>query len=197
MTGNGLFAFGIFDDFTGYHIYELVVFILIGAGGGFVGAYFNFLCMRVTQFRMKNMQISWKRMIELLLITFFFGVISFCVPLMWTPCTPIPVNTADWTSQQVNLLDSLVQYQCGDNEYNQVASLYFVAPDVAMQQLYHYKEVDGTNYTTFDTGALLLFFFPYFFMAALTAGMLCPAGLFVPMLVAGYFIILIYLINNI
>jgi chloride channel 7 len=54
-----------------------------------------------------------------------------------------------------------------------------------MQQLYHYREVDGTTYTTFETGALLLFFVPYYFMAAITAGSLCPAGLFVPTLLAG------------
>lgn len=54
-----------------------------------------------------------------------------------------------------------------------------------MQQLYHFKEVGGTTYTTFQTGALLLFFIPYFFMAAITSGTLCPAGLFVPTLLAG------------
>ncbi len=54
-----------------------------------------------------------------------------------------------------------------------------------MQQLYHFKEVDGTSYTTFSTGALLLFFVPYFFLAAIVPGVLCPAGLFVPTLLAG------------
>eukprot|EP01039_Chlorochromonas_danica_P017392 gene17392-20734_t len=54
-----------------------------------------------------------------------------------------------------------------------------------MQQLHHYREVDGTTYKTFETGALLLFFIPYFFMAAITAGSMCPAGLFVPTLTAG------------
>jgi chloride channel 7 len=54
-----------------------------------------------------------------------------------------------------------------------------------MQQLYHYKEVDGTTYTTFQTGALLMFFIPYYLVAAITSGALCPAGLFVPTLLAG------------
>ncbi len=78
-----------------------------------------------------------------------------------------------------------MQFNCGDNYYNQVASLFFTPADTAMQQLYHYKEVDGTTYTTFETGALLMFFIPYYLMAAITSGTLCPAGLFVPTLLAG------------
>jgi chloride channel 7 len=54
-----------------------------------------------------------------------------------------------------------------------------------MQQLYHFRESGDTNYATFDTGALLFFFIPYFFVAAITSGIYCPAGLFVPTLLAG------------
>jgi CBS domain-containing protein len=60
-----------------------------------------------------------------------------------------------------------------------------VQSDTAMQQLYHFKEVGGTNYATFDTGALLLFFIPYFLLASVTSGTFCPAGLFVPTLLSG------------
>lgn len=109
----------------------------------------------------------------------------------------------------MDYLDQLVTFQCPAGYYNQVriitcvsldttsstyfleifqvASLYFTSSDNAMQQLYHFQEFGGTNYTTFDTAALLLFFIPYFFMATITAGTLCPAGLFVPTLLAGMY----------
>ena len=45
--------------------------------------------------------------------------------------------------------------------------------------------MDGSGFTTFESGPLILFILPYFFMAAITAGALCPAGLFVPTLLAG------------
>jgi chloride channel 7 len=157
----------------------------MGAAGGIMGAFFNYINKRATIYRSSYANVTWKRMVELLVLTFVFAVICFVLPLMWTPCTDIPTNTADWTTQEVNLLDDLVQYQCEDNQYNQLASLYFAPADTAMQQLYHYKEVDGTTYTTFETGPLLMFFIPYFFMAAITSGTLCPAGLFVPTLLAG------------
>jgi chloride channel 7 len=182
----GLFAFGVFDTFTGYYTYELFIFLLMGAVGGIMGAYFNHINEHTSILRMKHINpFVWKRIVELLSITFSMGVICFVTPLIWGICTPIPVNTADWSSQQIDLLADLVQYQCNDNEYNQVASLYMAPADVAMQQLFHFKEEGGTNYATFDTGALLMFLIPYFFMAAITSGILCPAGLFVPTLLAG------------
>jgi chloride channel 7 len=182
---DGLFAFGIFDDFSGYATYELLIFAAMGAAGGIMGAYFNYVNMTVTQYRQEYIKESWKRMLELVTITFVMCLLSFLIPLMWPFCTQIPTNTANWTSQELDLLDELVQFQCGSNQYNQVASLYFTSSDIAMQQLYHYREYDGTTYTTFDTGPLLMFFIPYFFMAAITAGSMCPAGLFVPTLLAG------------
>jgi chloride channel 7 len=182
---DALFAFGTFDDVTGYNTYELFIFAGMGVAGGIMGAFFNEINKRVSKFRASYANQVWKRMIELLILTFVFSVITFVVPLMWNTCTEKPTDTADWSTSQLDLLDELVQYECGSYQYNQVASLYFVPSDVAMQQLYHYKEIDGTTYTTFNTGPLLLFFVPYFLMAAITSGTLCPAGLFVPTLLAG------------
>ena len=109
----------------------------------------------------------------------------FVLPVLWSTCTPLPTDTASWTPQEFTLLGELVQFNCPENHYNQLASLYFVSADTAMQQLYHYREVDGTSYVTFSTGCLFLFFIPYFLFAAITAGTLAPAGLFVPTLLAG------------
>ena len=68
-------------------------------------------------------------------MTFVFCTISFVLPLLWNSCTPLPTQTASWTSSERDLLDQLVQFQCPENYYNQVASLYFVPADVAMQQM--------------------------------------------------------------
>lgn len=58
----------------------------------------------------------------------------------------------DWTAEEQTLLGDLVQFQCNNNQYNQVASLYFTDADTAMQQLFHFKEVNGSSYETFTTG---------------------------------------------
>ena len=54
-----------------------------------------------------------------------------------------------------------------------------------MRQLFHFRELDGLGLDSFTTGPLILFFVPYFLMAAITSGVLAPAGLFVPTLLAG------------
>lgn len=183
--GNGLFAFGVFDNFEGYATYELIFFAIIGVFGGVFGAYYNVLNDIVCTYRKKYLTTTFLKISELLALTFLTAVIAFIAPLIWNTCTDIPTDTAGYSSEEVDLLDKLVQYNCNSNQYNQVASLYMVSSDVAMQQLYHFKEVDGSKYTTFDTGALLLFFIPYYFLASITVGTFCPAGALVSSLLAG------------
>jgi chloride channel 7 len=178
------FQFGTFED-TSYFMYELFIFTLIGIVGGIMGAAFNSINEHVTIFRMSRLTSGWKRLLELLVLATVWSIISFIVPLMWQDCTPIPTQTATWTTEQYDLLQELVQFQCDSNSYNEVASLYFASSDTAMQQLFHFQETTETTYTTFSTGALLMFGIPYWFMAAITAGTLCPAGLFVPTLLSG------------
>ena len=151
-----------------------------------MGALFNYINKRMTAFRMiRYKEDNYRRLVELLCITFAFALISFLLPLAWMKCTPLPTDTGNWTAQEFQLLNKLVQFNCPNNQYNELASLYFVGADTAMQQLYHFKEINGTSYPTFTTGCLFLFFIPYFLFAAITSGTFAPAGLFVPTLLSG------------
>jgi chloride channel 7 len=181
---NGIFAFGNFNS-NGYYSYELLLFLVMGAAGGLMGSFFNAINREVTILRMKYLTTKSKQLAELLILTLLFAIITFVFPLMWTICTDLPTDTADWTADEQDLVNDLVRFQCGPNQYNQVASLYFTDSDTAMQQLFHFKEVNGSSYDTFSTGALLMFFIPYFSFAAITSGTFCPAGLFIPTLFAG------------
>ena len=185
-SNSGEFAFGTFDDFAGFRTYELIIFAIMGSLGGLMGALFNYINKRMTLFRKQRYHnMSWRRMLELLVITFLFGTITFVFPLIWQECTPLPSDTTNWSAQQLRLLEQLVPFGCEEGKYNQLASLYFVEADIAMQQLYHFLEIDGNHYETFNSGPLFLFFIPYFFFAAITSGTFAPAGLFVPTLLAG------------
>lgn len=86
--GYGLFAFGIFDDFGGYSTYELFIFAGIGVVGGILGGAFNHLNMMATKYRAQYAHKMYKRMMELLLLTFVMALISFVLPVMWNLCTP-------------------------------------------------------------------------------------------------------------
>lgn len=182
---DGVFAFGSFETST-FYLWELILFIVMGAAGGVMGAFFNWINKEVTLLRRKYLTTFARKFGELIAITFLFATISFAVPFWSTAwCSDIPIDTSDYTAYQQELLDSLQQYNCKNYQFNQLASLYMVDADYAMQQLFHFEEVNGTSYDTFGTSALVMFFVPYFLLAAVTSGTYCPAGLFVPTLLSG------------
>lgn len=193
VSSSGMFAFGQFDNLydgrSNFQIYELPMFMAIGCLGGVLGAFFNHLNEQVSIYRKKKINpVKSKRLTELVLITLTMSFISFIFPLMWQVCQPLP-DTESYdppaTKQELDLVDRLVRFQCGEGKYNQLASLYFTSGDMAMRQLFHFREVGHLGSDSFTTGPLILFFIPYFLMAAITAGVLAPAGLFVPTLLAG------------
>jgi chloride channel 7 len=187
---SSIFSFGQFDSLTegktNYFTYEIFIFAIIGCVGGLLGSLFNYINKKVTEYRMISINFSsLYRMIELLSYVTLMTTISFLLPLFWRKCTEIPSETAEFTSQERDLLNELSSFQCSSGQYNQLASLYFVEPDIALRQLFHYREYDGTDYVTFETIPLLLFFIPYFLMAACVSGVFAPTGLFVPLIIAG------------
>lgn len=187
----GMFAFGQFDTLVdgraNFYVYELPLFFAIGAMGGILGAGFNHINKLVSIYRKKHLNpYKWKRIVELVLITFAMSFISYILPMCWQVCTPIPEDpTGHFTVQETQLLTELVQFQCEPGEYNQLASLYFTSGDLAMRQLFHFREFNGEGANSFTFGPLILFFIPYFLLAAVTSGCFAPAGLFVPTLLSG------------
>ena len=189
-SSEGMFAFGQFDNLydgkANYSVYELPLFIAMGIIGGVLGAGFNDINERMSLYRKKYLNAyKWKRLLELVLITLGMSFISFILPLCWQQCTEVPTDMTNLSKQELSLLSHLVRFQCEEGQYNQLASLYFTSGDMGMRQLFHFRELDGAGFDSFTSGPLILFFVPYFLMAAITSGVLAPAGLFVPTLLAG------------
>jgi chloride channel 7 len=189
-SSEGMFAFGQFDNLydgkANYNVYELPLFIAMGCMGGVLGAFFNDINERMSIYRKKYLNAyKWKRLLELVLITLAMSFISFILPLCWQHCTEVPTDVTNLSKQELSLLSNLVRFQCEEGQYNQLASLYFTSGDMGMRQLFHFRELDGLGLDSFTSGPLILFFVPYFLMAAITSGVLAPAGLFVPTLLAG------------
>ena len=186
-----LFSFGEFtanyDGASNYSVWELLLFILIGCLGGLIGACFNAGNEHLTIWRMKKVNFSKKRrVLEVLAMSVLVTTVSFVMPLLWNRCTELPTDMQDWTNQEKELVNSLVPFYCvPGKEYNEVASLFFCEADVAIRQLFHFRETGETDSSTFSSAALFLFFIPYITLASLVYGIAVPSGLFVPSLLSG------------
>uniref|UniRef100_A0A6V2KMR1 Chloride channel protein n=1 Tax=Ditylum brightwellii TaxID=49249 RepID=A0A6V2KMR1_9STRA len=186
-----LFSFGEFNSLSGeasnFSIWELLLSIIIGCLGGLIGAVFNAANEHLTIWRMKHINHSpSRRYIEVVAISIFVTIISFVMPLVWNRCTELPTDMQDWSNQEKNLVEALVPFRCvAGKEYNEVASLIFTDADMAIKQLFHFREAGQDDSSTFSSAALFLFFVPYVFMATIVYGIAIPSGLFVPSLLSG------------
>lgn len=186
-----VFVFGEFINFkageTNYRMWELFLFMFIGVTGGIMGGYFNRLVQFVTVKNLKDPNVRMKQYLRIFGYTVLMVLVSFILPAVWQRCDKVPsgADTAGMSQEELDLLDDLVQFQCKDGEYNQLASLYFAPAEVAMKQLFHFREYDGTDYITFGFAPLFLFFVPYILICGFLNGIPIPMGLFIPTLLAG------------
>jgi chloride channel 7 len=171
---------------SNFAIWENINFMLIGCLGGLIGAVFNAANENLTIWRMKRVNHSKKRRVmEVLCISMLVSTVSFMMPLLWNRCTEKPSDMQDWSNQEKNLVDALVQFQCEEGQYNEVASLIFTDADTAIKQLFHFREAGIDDASTFSSAALFLFFIPYISLATIVYGIAVPSGLFVPSLLSG------------
>lgn len=179
-----LFSFGNFlfeEGRSSYAIYELNVFVAIGAAGGLIGAIFNDVNERITHWRMKRINKSKrKRFLEVMVISTIMSCIMFFTSLAWPTCRPVSdVFVEGATEETEKLWDKLIQFRCEEGEYNEMASLIFSEPGDAIRLLFHLHK------HAFSTSCLLFFFLIYISIAVVTYGSAVPSGLFVPSLLSG------------
>lgn len=162
-------------------VFELFHFVGIGMIGGLVGAIFNDTNEKITHWRIKNVNHSKRRrFLEVVAVSVLVSCVSFILPLVWNKCTPLPEMDEFRSAAEVDLMGELVAFRCDpETEYNELASLIFTEPGVAIRQLFHQRR------HTFSNGALAAFFAVYISLAVVTYGIGIPSGLFVPSLLSG------------
>ncbi|VEN38135.1 unnamed protein product [Callosobruchus maculatus] len=164
----GLLNLGKFDSFN-YEFFELPIFLIMGAMGGFFGALWNHINFKITVFRMRYIRPRWLKVIEAVLVAAVSATLGFLMMFILNDCKPLGQGPTKYPTQ----------LYCLDGQYNVLASIWFQTPEASVRSLFH----DPPN--THDAFPLISFVVIYFFLAAWTFGLSTSNGLFIPTLLTG------------
>uniref|UniRef100_A0A8C9Y7D7 Chloride channel protein n=1 Tax=Sander lucioperca TaxID=283035 RepID=A0A8C9Y7D7_SANLU len=171
LSNPGLINFGRFEsDSVAYNLYEIPLFIMMGAIGGLLGALFNLLNYWLTIFRIRYVHRPCLQVMEAMLVAAVTATVSFTMIYFSNDCQPLgPEHTEEYP----------LQLFCADGEYNSMATAFFNTPERSVRSLFHNQP------GTYNPLTLGLFTLTYFFLACWTYGLAVSAGVFIPSLLIG------------
>ncbi|XP_075880015.1 H(+)/Cl(-) exchange transporter 7 isoform X1 [Nelusetta ayraudi] len=171
LSNPGLINFGRFEgDTVTYNLYEIPLFIAMGAIGGLLGALFNVLNYWLTIFRIRYVHRPCLQVMEAMLVAAVTATVSFTMIYFSNDCQPLDQEHAE---------EYPLQLFCADGEYNSMATAFFNTPERSVRSLFHNQP------GTYNPLTLGLFTLTYFFLACWTYGLAVSAGVFIPSLLIG------------
>ncbi|KAL5849734.1 hypothetical protein ACOSQ3_007787 [Xanthoceras sorbifolium] len=181
----GFIIWDISDGQEDYSFEELLPMAIIGVIGGLLGALFNQLTLYMTSWRRNYLHKKGTRVkiIEACLISVITSVISFGLPLL-RKCSTCPESDPDSgieCPRPPGMYGNYVNFYCSkDNEYNDLATIFFNTQDDAIRNLFSAKTIHE-----FSAQSLLTFLVMFYTLAVVTFGTAVPAGQFVPGIMIG------------
>uniref|UniRef100_A0A8K9X8H0 Chloride channel protein n=1 Tax=Oncorhynchus mykiss TaxID=8022 RepID=A0A8K9X8H0_ONCMY len=153
-----------------YNLYEIPLFIVMGAAGGLLGALFNILNYWLTIFRIRYVHRPCLQVMEAMLVAAVTATVSFAMIYFSNDCQPLGPDQSE---------DYPLQLFCADGEYNSMATAFFNTPERSVRSLFHNPP------GSYNPLTLSLFTLTYFFLACWTYGLTVSAGVFIPSLLIG------------
>ncbi|CAL8342992.1 unnamed protein product [Merluccius merluccius] len=171
LSNPGLINFGRFESNSlEYNLYEIPIFIGMGAIGGLLGALFNVLNYWLTIFRIRYIHRPCLQVMEAMLVAAVTATVSFTMIYFSNDCQPLGPDQAE---------EYPLQLFCADGEYNSMATTFFNTPERSVRSLFHNPP---GSYNPLTLG---MFTLTYFFLACWTYGLAVSAGVFIPSLLIG------------
>uniref|UniRef100_A0AAY5EDM5 Chloride channel protein n=1 Tax=Electrophorus electricus TaxID=8005 RepID=A0AAY5EDM5_ELEEL len=168
LSSPGLINFGTFD--LEYSLYEIPLFICMGAIGGLLGALFNLLNYWLTIFRIRYVHRPCLQVMEAMMVAAVTASVSFAMIYLSNDCKPLKMDNSE---------EYPLQLFCADGEYNAMATTFFNTPERSVRSLFHNPR------GTYNLLTLGFFTLTYFFLACWTYGLMVSAGVFIPSLLIG------------
>jgi chloride channel 7 len=172
----GLVNFGSFFNQRnhGYSLVHFPFFILVGILGGLLGALFNQVFAKMTQFRMRYIRRPLLRFMEALCIAIITSACSFFLSYFVHNCRRLEASKSVFESIDIRHF----QFFCPNGYYNDMATVFYTTEELAIKRLLHSED-------NFSNSTLAVFSLVYFILFCLTQGIAVPAGVFVPSILAG------------
>lgn len=197
--------FGLYSDSDAlygkklyYYIWEIPIFMGLGAVCGLLGSFFVWLNIKVTAWRHRYVPVSspLKRTLEVAFVAFVTSSLAFAMCYM-SPCVNLPPNSdvaylaEDGTDTAEfyggGELNNFPQLFCEEGKYSLYGQLFFSPLSQALRLVLHLGEpfpLDHRIYR-FEAGTLVLFFLFVYCLMTWTYGVGAATGLFVPSLTVG------------
>ncbi|KAK7405890.1 hypothetical protein VNO78_07502 [Psophocarpus tetragonolobus] len=181
----GFIIWDISDGQEDYSFAELFPMAIIGVIGGLLGALFNQLTLYITTWRRNHLHKKGNRVkiIEACLVSILTSAVSFGLPLL-RQCSPCPDSdpaSGIECPRPPGMYGNYVNFFCSkDNEYNDLATIFFNTQDDAIRNLFSAKTINE-----YSSQSLLTFLVMFYALAVITFGTAVPAGQFVPGIMIG------------
>jgi len=203
--------FGLYtDDEANYskqywwYFWEVPIFAMVGCLGGYIGALFVNLNVRVTAWRAKHIPVNnkFRRFLEVIAVAALTFTVMF-VFMAASPCLEIPAPLRDGHTNLANELDRFEygeaskeeirtdffsKMYCPEGFYSSYGQLFFVPLSQSFKFLLHLGEVGENGQAhefLFRFDLLVFYFLAMFSLMTVTYGVGAPTGLFVPSLAVG------------
>lgn len=106
------------DTIPTFAFYDYFMIALVGAAGGVMGAFFVEGSKSLAKIRLKHIQTTWKKFVEVMILCTLAATLFAWLPLFpgLMRCKPVELTYASESS-------IFIQSNCGENEYNELATL--------------------------------------------------------------------------
>lgn len=175
----GLIMYDVSAAAASYSAYDILAVVFLGVIGGVLGALYNYLIDKVLRtYSMINEKGPSFRVILVIIVSILTTCCAFLLPWL-ARCTPCPTDVKV-KCPTVGESGNYKSFQCPPGYYNDLASLFFNTNDDAIRNLFSTRTVGE-----FGISSLFIFFVTIYGLGIITYGIAVPAGLFIPVILAG------------
>ncbi|XP_021734685.1 chloride channel protein CLC-c-like isoform X2 [Chenopodium quinoa] len=175
----GLIMYDVSKEVSSYGSYDILAVIFLGVIGGVMGSFYNYLVDKVLRtYSVINEKGPSFRVLLVIIISVLTTCCAFGLPWL-VSCTPCPTDSAN-ECPTIGEIGHYKSFQCPSGSYNDLASLFLTTSDDAIRNLF-----SNTIIREFQMSSLFIFFVTIYFLGIVTYGIAVPAGLFIPVILAG------------